>query len=127
MSQDVIRIQLTPDQRQAVQADTGIDLEELAYPDPGGELNARFPDLPPGDVLNWAQAQAVVTAYENDRVASLAALDEEQAELDADTDKAIAEIEDVRQRAAEEKARMLAEADPKAKKKRRDKKSDSEE
>ncbi len=116
MAQDVIRIRLQPDQQKVVEAETGVLLDELAYPDPGGELSVRFPDLPPDDVLNWARAQAIVTAYENDRVRSLEALDEEQAALDAENDEAIAQITDAQRQAAEEKERMLWEADPKNKK-----------
>ncbi len=119
MSQDVIRIQLTADQRSTVEAQTGVELDELAYPDPGGELSARFPDLPTDDVLNWALAQAMVIAYENDRVAAREALDERERSADEENDRTRAEIQDCQRRAVEEKARMLEEATPDKKKKRK--------
>jgi hypothetical protein len=119
MSQDVIRIQLTADQRSTVEAQTGVELDELAYPDPGGELSARFPDLPTDDVLNWALAQAMVIAYENDRVAAQEALDERERSADEENDRARVEIQDCQRRAVEEKARMLEEATPDKKKKRK--------
>ena len=119
MSQDVIRIQLTADQRSMVEAQTGVELDELAYPDPGGELSARFPDLPTDDVLNWALAQAMVIAYENDRVAAQEALDERERSADEENDRARVEIQDCQRRAVEEKARMLEEATPDKKKKRK--------
>ena len=111
MPDDVIRIRLEPAQRRIVEAETGVDLEELAYPDPGGELKARFEEFNADDVLHWARAQALVIAYERDAAAGREALEQDLKQAEADQVAALDEIRDTQRQAREEKARMLAEAE----------------
>lgn len=111
MPEDVIRIRLEPAQRRAVEAETGVDLEELAYPDPGGEIAARFPEIDADDILHWARAQALVIAYDRDAAAEREALERDLSQGEADQASALKEIRDTQRHAREEKARMLAEAE----------------
>ncbi len=111
MPEDVIRIRLEPAQRRAVEAETGVDLEELTYPDPGGELTARFGEFDADDILHWARAQALVIAYDRDAAAGREALERDLSQAEADQASALQEIEDTQRQAREEKARMLAEAE----------------
>ena len=89
MAEDVIRIRLKPAQRRAVEAETGVDLEELTYPDPGGELSARFGEFDAGDILHWARAQALVIAYDRDAAAAREALERDLAQAEDDHARAL--------------------------------------
>jgi len=110
MAEDVIRIRLKPAQRRAVEAETGVDLEELTYPDPGGELSARFGEFDAGDILHWARAQALVIAYDRDAAAAREALERDLAQAEDDHASALEEIGRTQKQARERKATMLAEA-----------------
>lgn len=92
-----LRLRLTPAQAAAVRAATGVALEDLDYPDPGGELAARLtasePGLHPDDIARLATAQALVLAYTRDRAARLAALDASEAAADAEAERARDEMD----------------------------------
>ena len=103
----VLRLRLTDAQAQLVLVETGEELEELAYPDPGGELAAQLPDLTESDVtwLALAQGKALAAQHAREQAEDEAAAAEK--ERKAEAKRNAEELARVREEA--EKGRLLAE------------------
>ena len=110
MPTDLLRFRLTDAQRAQVASEAGVELDEVVYPDPGGELTAAFDALDPDDVVLLATAKATVEAYERDRAAAVAALDASEADANAEAARARAEIDALTREAEERRAQMVEEA-----------------